>query len=50
MDRIQLIELIREYLERTNNPRRDNYKDYSLKELIRVCRIYNISLPYKNGF
>jgi len=49
MNRIDLIELIREYLERTNNHRDDNYKHYTLKELIKVCVIYNISLPYSNG-
>ena len=46
MNRIDLIELIAIYLKKTGTPRIDNYKDYSLKELIKVCRIYNIPLPY----
>ena len=46
MNKIELIELIAIYLKQTNNPRIDNYQDYSLKELIKVCRIYNIPLPY----
>ena len=46
MNRIELINLIREHLKKTNNQRADNYIDYSLKELIKVCKIYNIQIPY----
>lgn len=49
MNRIDLINLIREHLQKTGNTRIDNYKDYTLKDLIKTCQIYNISLPYSNG-
>jgi hypothetical protein len=46
MNQIDLINLIREHLKKTNNQRDDNYINYSLKELIKVCGIYNIQLNY----
>lgn len=48
MNRIDLINLIREHLKKTGNTRADNYIEYSLKDLMKVCKIYNIQINY-NG-
>ena len=48
MNRIELINLIREHLQKTGNKRIDNYTSYTLKDLIKTCQIYNIPLPYTN--
>lgn len=43
MNRLDLIILIEKYLKKTNYKRNDNYKSYSLHELIMCCRIYGIT-------
>ena len=44
MNKVKLIYLIEEYLKNTNYKRNDNYKTYSIHELIKVCEIYGINL------
>ena len=39
MKRQELIELIAKYLESINYKRNTNYEDYSMADLIKVCRI-----------
>jgi len=44
MKRQELIELIAKYLESINYQRNTNYEDYSMADLIKVCRIYKIEI------
>lgn len=43
-NREELIVLIAKHLLTTGYVRSDNYKNYSLKELIKTCGIYKISI------
>lgn len=43
-NREELIVLIAKHLLTTNYIRSDNYKNYSLKELIKTCSIYKIKI------
>ena len=43
MTRLDLINLIEQHLKKINYKRNDNYKTYSLHELIMCCRIYGIT-------
>ena len=47
MKREHLIELIAKYLLTTGYIRSDNYKNYSLKELVKTCEIYKINVSTK---
>lgn len=47
MNREHLIELIAKYLVVSGYVRTDNYKTYSMKELIKTCRIYKINVSDK---
>ena len=47
MNREYLIELIAKHLLATNYIRADNYKTYSMKELIKTCGIYKINVSGK---
>lgn len=42
--RKQLIELITKHLETIKYKRNNNYEEYSLQDLIKVCSIYQISI------
>lgn len=44
MKRQELIELIAKYLESINYKRNTNYEEYSMADLIKVCRIYKIDI------
>ena len=44
MTKEYLIELIAKHLLATNYIRSDNYKQYSIKELLKVCSIYKINV------
>ena len=44
MKRQELIELIAKYLESINYKRNTNYEEYSISDLIKVCRIYKIDI------
>ena len=44
MKKQQLIEIIAKYLESINYERNTNYEDYSIADLIKVCRIYKIDI------
>lgn len=46
MSKVKLIYLIEEYLKKINYKRNDNYKTYSIHELIKVCEIYEINLKF----
>jgi hypothetical protein len=43
MNRNDLIKLIERHLKKINYKRNDNYKTYSVQELIMCCRIYGIT-------
>jgi hypothetical protein len=43
MNRNDLIKLIERHLKKINYKRNDNYKTYSVQELILCCRIYGIT-------
>lgn len=43
MTKQDLINLIEIHLKKINYKRNDNYKTYSLQELIMCCRIYGIT-------
>jgi len=47
MNKDHLIELIAKYLVASGNIRADNYKTYSIKELLKVCSIYKINVSTK---
>ena len=47
MNREHLIELIAKYLVASGYIRADNYKQYSMKELIKTCGIYKINVSGK---
>ena len=47
MNREHLIELIAKHLLATGYIRADNYKTYSMKELIKTCQIYKINVSGK---
>jgi hypothetical protein len=38
-----LIKLIEEYLQKSKYVRSDNYKSYTMIDLIKTCRVYNIN-------
>ena len=44
MKRQELIELIAKHLEYIKYERNKNYEDYSMADLIKVCRIYKIDI------
>ena len=44
MKRQELIEIIAKYLESIKYERNNNYEEYSLQDLIKVCSIYQISI------
>jgi hypothetical protein len=44
MNKLLLINLIGKYLETTGYVRSDNYKNYTLEELIKTCHIYKIKI------
>lgn len=44
MKRQELIELIAKHLESIKYDRNTNYEDYSMADLIKVCRIYKIDI------
>jgi hypothetical protein len=44
MKRQELIELIAKYLDSIKYDRNNNYEDYSIADLIKVCRIYKINI------
>jgi hypothetical protein len=44
MNREGLINLIEEHLKKINYKRNDNYKTYSVQELIMCCQIYGIRI------
>jgi hypothetical protein len=44
MKRQELIELIAKHLESIKYDRNKNYEDYSMADLIKVCRIYKIDI------
>ena len=45
INREHLINLIAKYLVASQYVRADNYKQYSIKELLKVCSIYKINVP-----
>jgi len=47
MNKDHLIELIAKYLVASGNIRADNYKTYSIKELIKTCQLYKIKYESK---
>ena len=47
MSKEYLIELIAKHLLATNYIRADNYKQYSIKELVKTCQIYKINVSGK---
>ena len=47
INREHLIELIAKYLVVSGYLRADNYKTYSMKELIKTCQIYKINVSGK---
>ena len=47
INREHLIELIAKYLVVSGYLRADNYKTYSIKELLKVCSIYKINVSEK---
>jgi hypothetical protein len=47
MKRQELIEIIAKYLESINYERNTNYEEYSMADLIKVCRIYKIDIKNK---
>ena len=44
MNKLLLINLIAKYLEQTSYVRNDNYKGYTLEELIKTCALYKIKI------
>ena len=44
MNKMLLINLIAKYLESVAYIRNDNYKGYTLEELIKTCHIYKIKI------
>ena len=44
MKKKNLIQLITKYLKSTKYERNTNYEDYSIADLIKVCRIYKIDI------
>ncbi len=44
MKRQELIEIIAKHLESIKYKRNNNYEEYSLHDLIKVCFIYKISI------
>jgi len=46
MNRNDLIRLIGAYLKKTNYKRNDNYKTYSVQELLMCCKIYGIAIKF----
>ena len=44
MNREHLIELIAKYLVVSGYIRLDNYKTYSMKELVKTCHLYKINV------
>lgn len=48
MKRQELIEIIAKYLESINYERNTNYEEYSMPDLIKVCRIYKIDIKNKS--
>ena len=48
MKRQELIEIIAKYLESINYERNTNYEEYSMADLIKVCRIYKIDIKNKH--
>jgi hypothetical protein len=44
MNKLLLINLIAKYLENTMYQRNDNYKTYTIEELIKTCYIYKIKI------
>ncbi len=44
MKRQELIELIAKYLDSIKYDRNKNYEDYSMADIIKVCRIYKIDI------
>ena len=47
MKRQELIEIIAKYLESIHYERNANYEDYSMADLVKVCRIYKIDIKNK---
>lgn len=47
INRERLIELIAKYLVASGYTRCDNYKQYSMKELVKTCQIYKINVSEK---
>jgi hypothetical protein len=44
MKRQELIEIIAKHLKSIKYERNTNYEEYSLQDLIKVCRIYKIDI------
>ena len=44
MNKLILINLIAKYLKSIGYERNDNYKSYTLEELIKTCQLYKIKI------
>jgi hypothetical protein len=46
MNRLDLINIIEDFLKKVNYKRNDNYKTYSVQELLMCCQIYGIAIKF----